>query len=444
MRKVILAALVVLAGCSGETPKDASKPAGYALTLAVTPAEGASLQRVALPAAALIALQRPDAGDVRIFDGQGKVVSLARQPNGTASQTDAVRVPTYPIAGPAAAPGASAVSVTITGPGRDVSVEAVNAAAEATAKFPAAVLFDTRELGDPAAALQLDAELPPGQPVEVTLEASGDLKSWDPMGSKVLFRGDAGKAVLGSARVPLGGQILKGRYVRASWTLAPGVAIRGGTFFTAKELPAAQVVIPAAGASLAGDRDTRFALPPGYPPAALRITDPNAGGVVPVQLYGRGAAEQPWVGLSAATLRGGKPADLDLTGFGFGEYRLEADQRSAGFSAAPKIELLYDQVVLIAAFNGQGPFTLAVGNKAAPSAYFAPGELLGDTPISAELPRAMIAAAAPPTVQLALTGNDGPFTRKKLALWAALLAATAVLAFAAVRLMKASATQPAD
>jgi hypothetical protein len=47
-------------------------------------------------------------------------------------------------------------------------------------------------------------------------------------------------------------------------------------------------------------------------------------------------------------------------------------------------------------------------------------------------------------VQLGPTADDGPFTPKKLALWAALLAAVGVLAFAAVRLMKAPAREPAD
>ncbi|MBX9643079.1 MAG: DUF3999 domain-containing protein, partial [Novosphingobium sp.] len=125
------------------------------------------------------------------------------------------------------------------------------------------------------------------------------------------------------------------------------------------------------------------------------------------------------------------------------EYRLVADQRSAGFSAAPRIELQYEPVVLIAAFNGKPPYTLAVGNKAAPSAYFGPGELLGDTPLSARLPEAQVAApAGTPVVKLAPPADGDPFSTKKLALWAALLLAVGVLAFAAVRLMKAPASSP--
>ncbi|MBA4162192.1 MAG: hypothetical protein C0515_08990, partial [Novosphingobium sp.] len=88
-------------------------------------------------------------------------------------------------------------------------------------------------------------------------------------------------------------------------------------------------------------------------------------------------------------------------------------------------------------------YTLAVGNKAAPSAYFGPGELLGDTPLSASLPEAQVAAPAEtPVVKLALPADGGPFSSKKLALWAALLLAVGVLAFAAVRLMKAPASPP--
>lgn len=442
IRNTLLAALVLLAGCSGEQPKDAGKADGYALTMAVTAAEGSSLQRVTLPPAALVALQRSDAGDVRIFDAEGKVVSLARQQAETVDQSKANPVKAYPISGASAAPGASAVSIKVDLEA-DIIVSAQRAGAP-PADGPAALLFDTRELTDPASAIQLDAELPIGKPVEVTLEASSDLKSWEALGSKVLFRGEAGQAVLGSSRIALGGAILKDRYLRASWPAAPGVTIRGGSVVTAKSAPPAAVTVPAEGTSLASDHDARFTPPIGYPPRAIRLTGAQSGGVVPVQLFGRASPEAGWTALAAGTLRDGKAADIDLTGFGFGEYRLGADPRSAGFSAAPKLDLVFEPVVLIAAFNGKPPYTLAVGNKAAPSAYFGPGELLGDTPLSAKLPEAQVAApAGTPVVRLAPPADGGPFSPKKLALWAALLLAVGVLAFAAVRLMTASAKEPA-
>ncbi|MEY4952339.1 MAG: hypothetical protein RL299_763 [Pseudomonadota bacterium] len=435
IRKTLLAALVLLAGCSNEQPKDAGKPDGYALTMAVTAAEGGSLQRVSLPPAAIIALQRLDAGDVRIFDADGKVVSLARQPVETFEQSKATPVKAYPISGAEAAPGASAVSIKVNA-GNEINVSAQRTGTQGS-EGPAALLFDTRELADPATAIQLDAELPPGLPVEVTLEASSDLKTWEALGSKVLFRGEAGKAVLGSSRIAIGGTMLKDRYLRASWPAAPGVTIRGGSVVTAKIAPLAAVTVPAEGAALVSDHDARFALPIGYPPRAIRVTGAKSGGLVPVQLYGRTNPERPWTALAAGTLRDGKAADIDLTGFGFGEYRLGADTRSAGFSAAPRIELLFEPVVLIAAFNGKPPYTLAVGNKAAPLAYFGPGELLGDTPVTAKLPEAQVTApAGTPLVKLAPTTDGGPFSPKKLALWAALLAAVGVLAFAALQLAR--------
>jgi hypothetical protein len=437
IRKTVLAALVLLAGCSGEQPKDAGKPDGYALTMAVTPAEGGSVQRVTLPPAALVALQRLDGGDVRIFDAGGKVISLARQPAETVEQFKATSVTAYPIFGEEAAPGASAVSVKVN-MDADIVISAHRVGTQPS-DYRAALLFDTRELIDPATAIQLDAELPPGLPVEVTLESSSDLKTWEALGSKVLFRGEAGKAVLGNTRIAIGGAVLKDRYLRASWLFSPRVTIRGGSIITAKSGPPAAIAIPAEGAALVDDHDARFALPISYPPRAIKVTGAKSDGVVPVQLYGRVNPERPWTALSAGTLRDGKSAEIDLTGFGFPEYRLGADTRSAGFSAAPKLDLVFEPVVLIAAFNGNGPYTLAVGNKSAPSAYFAPGELLGDTPISAKLPEAQVTApAGNPLVQLGPTADDGPFTPKKLALWAALLAAVGVLAFAAVRLMKAS------
>lgn len=435
IRKAFVAALVLLAGCSGEQVKDPAKLDSYALRMPVTPADGGNLQRVVLPPSALVALQRRDAGDVRIFDSGGKVISLARQPNDLLEQQAATRVPTYPITGAAAAPGASAVSVRIGQSGQDLAVEASTTQAPTGAS--AALLFDTRALTDPAVAIELEAELPIGKPVEVTLESSADLKSWEPLASKVLFRGLPGEAVLSTSRIALGGSLLKDRYVRASWPAAPGATIRGGTIFTAKSVPPALVAVATQGATLNMVHDSRFALPTGYPPRSVRVIGADQAGVVPLRLEARTSAESLWIPLAAGTLRDGKPAEIELSGFGFGEYRLAADQRSAGFSAAPRLELQYEPVVLIAAFNGKPPYTLAVGNKAAELAYFGPGELLGELPSASKLPQAQVTAAPDsPVVGLAPPGDDGPFTPKKLALWAALLLAVGVLAFAAIRLAR--------
>jgi len=442
IRKAIVAALALLAACSGEKPKDPAKPEGYARTFPIALADDQRTWRIALPVGAMIALQRADAGDVRIFDAGGKVISLAREPANTVEQRSPVKVPTYPIAGLAAGPGASAVSVQLE------LDSGVRVKAEQAGNLPgsasAALLFDTRAIAEPVAAVRLDADLPVGKPIEVTLEASGDLKNWEPIGSKVLFRGSASAREVTAGEIRISSTDLKDRYLRASWSQTPGLSIGGGSLITTKAAMPDPMTVPTRGAVLVSDHDLRFALPEGLAPRAIVVSGTALGGVIPAQLYGREGAERPWTALAAGTLRGSKPAVIDVGGGGYAEYKLEADARSAGFSEVPKIELSFEPIVLLAAFNGKGPYTLSAGNKAAAPAYFSPEELLGQSPLDDRSVPIEVASTSPePPVVLSPPTKDGPYTPRKLALWAALLAAVGVLAFAAIRLMKASANPPA-
>ena len=72
---LVITALSLLAACS-QPAANQPKPDGadrFALSLPVTPAPGSPVQRVTLPPAAIAALRRADAGDVRIFDGSGQI-----------------------------------------------------------------------------------------------------------------------------------------------------------------------------------------------------------------------------------------------------------------------------------------------------------------------------------------------------------------------------------
>jgi hypothetical protein len=50
----------------------------------------------------------------------------------------------------------------------------------------------------------------------------------------------------------------------------------------------------------------------------------------------------------------------------------------------------------------------------------------------------------PPVIDLAPSEPDGPFTPRKLTLWGALLLGVAVLAFAAIRLLRSNAQATAE
>lgn len=440
MRWTALIALSLLAACQGEQQADTRGPEDFNFTAMVEPQGSAALQRIEVPAAALVAIKRADLGDIRVFDRRGKALSIARLDLATAGEQLSHSVPTYPIAGTAAAPGGPAVSIEIAQPGQTVSVEAGGGV---QASDMAAALVDTRTLEEPVVAVVLDADLPAQTPVAFTLEASADLKTWDQLGDKVLFSPGAGQAPLGGARIALPGVDLHQRYLRLSWKTAPGIAVRRADVVTAKAAPPPRVSLATTGAKLDDAHNLRFSAPWPAPLTAVGVTGTGADGVVPVKLYGRDADEQVWQPLSAAVLRpGGKPALLELGGARHAQYRIEADERSAGFSEAPQIALEVEPLTLLAAFNGQPPYRLAAGNSKAEGKLFAPGDLAEPKVLAGELPLAKVEAAPPSVIALDAGQADGPFTPRKLVLWGALLLGTAVLAFGAIRLLRAN--QPAS
>ncbi|WP_374528280.1 DUF3999 family protein [Novosphingobium sp.] len=446
-RLAAIAALALLSSCNEAAKAPApTSPDAFKVRLAVEPAPGGSVQRVLLPAQALIAIQRTDLGDVRIFDGRGKPLTLALDGLGTlgGETQHSLDLPAIPVMGNAET-ASSGVSISVDNQSVGHVVISGADAGEPAGEEVVAALFDTRKTTEPAVALTLDADLPLQRPVNVTVEASTDLASWQPLGEKVMLRtaptGGAGGDLLGSARIQLGGADLRQRYLRVTWGGAAGVNIKGATLTTAQTAPLPRVTVQSSGVKLEEARRMRFSVGFATPLAALRLTESGPDGVVPVKLYGRNAPEEQWSLIAAGIVRQGEKGSLiDTDGATFRNYRIEADQRSAGFAAAPKLELLFDPVELVAAFNGAAPYVLAVGSAAAAPAYFAPGEVVPAEVIKAgPLPIAKVDISGTPPLAIAVTPQgEGPFDLRKAALWAVLLLGTAILAFAAIRLMRSN------
>ena len=440
MRKLAIAALMLLAACS-KPALDPATPAGYAMTLAVTPSGEKGVHRVDLPPRAVAALERDDAGDVRIFDGEGRPLSLALADTASRPQGQrTVPLKAMPIAVPKPAARGS-VSVRVDQDQQSVTVDAVNQKTAAQSTPEAALLFDTRKIDDPVLALELNAELPKGMLIEVSAAASGDLKSWEPLASKVLLGTDGETPP--DLRLAMPGLPLSDRYVRLSWQLTDGVKIRGAKAITARIPPPRPMMFATRGADLESDHTLRFDVPLGVTLIGVRISGQSGEGVVPLALAGRNSAEEPWQPLAQGALRNGSSAQLDFPTIRLAEYRVVADPRSPGFAAMPRVELLTAPIVLLAAFNAKPPYTLALGNAAAPSAYFERSELLGRPRSDATLPEAQVTAGPAQILKIEPAGS-GLFSPRKLALWAALLAATALLGFLALRLLRQTGARPTD
>ena len=327
----------------------------------------------------------------------------------------------------------------------DTAVQVTTSDAAAAVDEKVSVLIDTRALTLPVAAIELDATLPKQVPVTFALEWSEDLKTWQPITEKVLLRPGDDPELLGQPRIALPSVSLRNRYVRISWMAAPGIEVKGARVFEAVERQPGRVDMDTSGAALASPHEMRFAPQIVAPISSFKLEMTGPDGIVPIELYGRNDPSEPWGLLARATLRqGGGAETLELSGSNLREYRLVADRRSAGLSQVPKVTIAVEPITLLAAFNGQGPFNLAVGHKDAKPAYFDPGDLGKPSDLLRAWRREADVAIAgdAPVIMLAPAMPEPRFDPRKWALWAALLLGTAVLAFAAWRLMKAQAQQP--
>lgn len=409
--------------------------ADYALELPITLHPGlTNVQRIDLPAAVLAASRSPDLGDLRVLDANGEPQMIERLNLPAGSVKTSVALPALLILG---RPGALKVTgVELRLDGRDgARVARIDGAVEPAAVVVLGTLFDTRSIEAPAASLTLEADLPIGQPVLMQVDSSDNLRDWQPLAEKMVYRAASGDA---PAAVAMDGARLKGRYLRLRWRaeapLVSPIMVRGATLVT--EVGAAPVLhrVPMIGAERKDAHDIRLAVVNPVAMAAIDIVPARTGMLVPVTISGRVNREAPWTELGSGTVlrlqEGGKlrrNAPLPLRPGPISEMRITADSRTAGFVAVPEMATLLPPVTIVFIASGKPPYRLAVGQAGAKPAWLA---FLGDNAPSGytgQLPPA--ASVAVPAGQPSLMVTPEPdFSARRLMLWAVLLLGTAALA----------------
>ena len=467
----LVLAAAALSLCTGvaQAAADANSPAAYAIRVPVTLAADAPLQRVMLPAEVLVRLQSPGYADVRLFNGAGQPVPMALAGVAAASAPEElVTLPAYPILGAASTGTAGLEGLSLRIEERQGQrVVQIDTAATTTTAGPATpqavrgALLDARNVQLPVAHMALDVDLPAGQPVTFRVQASKDLKHWQPLAETVLYRADAAAAPtapgrLGNEQIDLQRADLKGHYLRVTWGDA-AVTLRGATLATSRstgrrERVSASMATPA----LANPRELVFALPFATPVAALAITPPGSNVLIPVRVLGRNHREQPWSPLASAVVykmaTGGKEqasGPVELGGALVREIKIEADPKTPGFAAAPALALQFEPAQLVFLASGQGPFTLAAGlpgATAAASAFLPLASLVpgyqpaqeNQLPVAlADVARADITGGQPADGALvpAAAASGGISTRSAV-LWGVLLAGVAALGLMAWLLLR--------
>jgi hypothetical protein len=444
-----------MAGCGGHRSRDPADPNAYAIRVPVTPAPGSSLQRLSLPPQVMVSLQRPDQRDLRIFDGNGKPVPIAFLPSPPPRgvQHD-IHLEAFPMLGTAGALDSTDVTLNMDALHSSHTVRIVSVATNDKKDVRAkvlGVLLDARQVSDRAVAIRLDAGFPPQQPITFAIEASDDLKTWQPLAEKVIYRSADRADALGSEAIPLDSVDLAGRYVRVTWhadtPLMGSVTIRGATLTLTSEahdddMQTIDAVLPTA----QDPHEVRFMVPFATPLQALRVIPSAEDAILPVRILRRDGPDQPWTPMGGGTISsrpsGDKP--IELSGQSFGEIEIEADRRTPGFTQPPRLQLVFKPIHLAVSFGGPGPFRLAAGLKSAPDndlpvEDIVPGYRQG---MEQRLPVAGIDARSLPAKLTLLSPGAGDRPWQQILLWSVLVAGTAVLGLMAWSLWRKSSARP--
>jgi hypothetical protein len=463
--KLLVSSLVVLLTVTNTwAAPDANSAASYALRAPLALGGDAPLQRLVLPAQALVRLQTSGYSDVRIFNAQGQPVPIALAPVAAQTQTQnqQVNLSAYPIFGATGSLGMEGLQLRIEEKQgqRTVQIDTASAPTAGAAKSIIGVLLDVRTVTAPVVAMVLDAELPVGQPITFDVQASKDLKSWRSLADTVLYRAadasdtnDPKASKLGTQRMQFPSSDLKDHYLRITWQgttdAATTVVVRGATLTTSQSTSSnprvsTAIALPA----LTQPHELSFALPFSTPLAALKIKPQGSNVLIPVRVLGRNDRNQAWAAIGSTVLfnltTNGKEqsnAAVELGGVAYREIKIEADKKTAGFAALPEVMAQFEPTQVVFLASGNAPFSLAVGLADAASAYLPlvslmPGYQSGqENALPAARADISTAAVAAGPAAVAQATSDAPPTRS-LVLWGVLLAGVLALGLMAWTLMK--------
>lgn len=440
----------------------ADKPDDFSIHFTVQTAQGASLQRLALPKEALAALQSSSAADVRIFNGSGHAVPLAKIPlRNLTIAAQSKNWPIYPVMATTNQQQNLGLSLRIEKTaGRSIVrvIEGTNPHIRTTATQHIATLVDTRPIKGPLALLTVDAVMPPGEPIVLTVTASTDLKTWRTLAQDVpVFHFGPAANAPGSMNVLLTGMRVDNEYLRISWPQGAAFNLRGVHI-----TPAASSVAPQRhGVPLTVQRDGKayvVSIPFATPLQAIDIRPAGSDQLVPIQLSGRGSHSDKWRPLTTGVVYRINTAGaeslsppIELNSVSLRELRIEPTANSAGFSAAPQVSARLDPSEWVFVASGPPPFILAVGRAGAQSTQLPLASLIPGYTADAELklPVAIVDVASattrPPSQLTQLSQALGAPSARSLALWAVLIGGVLVLAgvaWAVMRQMKTPHNPP--
>ena len=461
----------------------AEGPSDFSASASVTPANGDALQRFTLPMQAYRDTRR-DLADVRVFNANGETVpiALAGDPESVFEPPRVVPLALYavsridPLPGPpprgreatsprgreATSPsgrerftGTSGAEVTVRmSDGTLVEVRRRGGASKRDI-VPAAYLLDASQLEEPLAALEFGWNAAPGtEVVPITVEASDDLQSWRLVSRATLWHLTQGAGDVSQARarfVPAS----KAKYYRVTWSRAPDFALRTVTGeYEGKVRSAPRDVLTVAGRASDKPGEFVFDLGARLPVEAVRVVPAETNSIAIYMLSSRDPPDDTWHGARGGgfyrLVRGGteiESAPEEIGRRSAREWRVRVDPNTAGIGKTPpKLEVQWRGYQVVYVARGPGPFRLAFGDPDAKPAWVGVSSLIPDYKRGDELklPEATVGAVegGPPRRIAFLPARMAELGPRKLALWATLILAVAVLAFMAWRLHRQIRAKP--
>lgn len=433
------ACLMLLAGCWSHAHAD--KPADYERQWPVTVQSGAGLQRLALPASVLATLRQADLADLRIFNAEGQMLSMAlsRAPDSQARERQRHQRPVYPLMASAQAPSTSGWTLRIEEQNqRAVQVDASGQAVPVENRVEG-YLVDTRNIEHSAVALNLEGEWPAHQMLSLEISTSKDLRTWTPVGSGVLYRSESGTMGTGGA-LSISPTALRDKYLRITWPpQSPPPRLTQVVIETEQPGPAPAAPVRARLQTEKIDaHERRFTLPFASRLSALEIEPERQNSLLPVTVSGRMSAAEPWSHLSSGVVyqiedqgRAEKNTVIGLPAAQYREIRIAADARGAGLGDDPVVLAHFAPVQVVFLASGGPPYTLAAGNVNDKAAYLPLNTLIPNhKPLDEQkLPMAAVALSeAEASTPVVPSGTATAPSRQALWLWAVLLSAVAALA----------------
>ena len=405
------------------------------------------IYRVALPEG-VYRDARADLADVRIFNARGEMVpiALASEPAATREALPPVELAAFPLTSLEPASIASQVSVRLRD-GTLVSVDGQGVRAPPDRRA-AGYILDANAIKEPIRELDIDWEtLPQRETIRVRIEGSDDLRTWRAMSATVpLLRIDQGGRRLEQSRVPLEGSTAK--YLRIDVVDAPFTLRSARAYFADRSRPPDLVAKRVSGKPGSKPGEVVYDLEGRLPVEAVRVIPADANSVIAAALFVRDAAEGNPSWVAEATFyrlkRDGSeiespPAHLRRRASRYWVVRTDPDKGGYG-SALPQLEVQWRPAQVVFVARGEPPYTLAFGRSDAKSALLPVASLIPGYESHAEsrLPLAAVGAvtrgAMPQDAYPAWLQDVPP---RKLALWAVLVGAVALLGFMAWRLSRA-------